>query len=262
MIWYLQAGPSVCVWLRTYPQIKAIMSTPLALLPDSDLTSGQNNESANASSGPTLARETRHWQLGRRRVAGVDEAGRGALAGPVVAAAVVVPTGASLCGIWAAVRDSKQLKPAVRATLAAAIRQDALAWGVGAVPALEIDRIGIAPATRRAMQLAVAALDPQPHMLIIDWVRLPAVSLPQESFARADALSASVAAASILAKVHRDEQMVELDRTYPGYGFASHKGYGTRSHVAALAEQGPCPEHRHSFAPIARPRTLFETDQA
>jgi ribonuclease HII len=211
-----------------------------------------------ASPAPSFDHERRLWEAGCRLVAGIDEAGRGALAGPVVAAAVIIdPTSAGL-PLWRKLRDSKLLTPAQRAALAPQIRAAALAWAVAAVPACEIDILGVASATRRAMQAAVAALSPQPQHLLIDWVRLPLLNIPQFSCARADQDMVSVSAASILAKVHRDCLMVELDACYPLYGFARHKGYGAAAHLAALTSCGPCPEHRRSFAPLAQTPDLFD----
>lgn len=207
---------------------------------------------------PTLTEEVRLWQAGYRHVAGLDEAGRGALAGPVVAAAVVVPPHATQTGIWGAVTDSKLLSATERTRLETQIQSAALAWGVGAVAAAQIDSAGIAAATRQAMMDAVTALAIQADYLLIDWVRLPQCALHQESFVKADQRIVSVAAASILAKVHRDRLLTMLSDQYPLYGFARHKGYGTAAHRAALAQHGPCPEHRHSFAPIANRVTLFD----
>jgi len=207
---------------------------------------------------PTLQQEKRLWQSGYQYLAGLDEAGRGALAGPVVAAAVILPPHSTQEGIWAQVADSKLLTPTVRAELAQEIQCIALAWGVGVVSALAIDQMGIAAATRQAMGQAVAALTPQPDYLLIDWVKLPAVNIIQESFTKADRHIVSVAAASILAKVHRDQMLTELQQIYPLYGFARHKGYGTAEHLAALTRHGPCAEHRHTFAPIAQRATLFD----
>lgn len=196
--------------------------------------------------------------MGYSAIAGIDEAGRGALAGPVVAAAVIVPAHRERQGIWAQVADSKLLSPAVRTALAEEIRMAALAWGVGAVSAFTIDQIGIAAATRQAMAQAVAALATPPDYLLIDWVKLATINVPQESFTKADRQIVSVAAASILAKVHRDQLLTDLQRTYPLYGFDRHKGYGTAAHLAAIARHGPCAEHRHTFAPLAHTATLFE----
>lgn len=223
---------------------------------------------------PHLDHETELWRAGYRRIAGVDEAGRGALAGPVVAAAVVLPYAIPVEGVWAAVRDSKLLRAERRTELDTQIREQAAAWAVGIVPPAEIDRIGIAAATRAAMIQAIYALGDKgdtrdvlerdvpendtADYLLIDWVRLAQCPLPQRSFAKADQISVSVAAASILAKVTRDALMVELDGTYPAYGFASNKGYGAKTHLCALAEWGPCSMHRHSFAPIARRASLFD----
>ena len=203
-----------------------------------------------AKLAPTFDEEARLWAAGYGRVAGVDEAGRGALAGPVVAAAVIVPVASPLRGVWAEVRDSKLLRPAVRAALVAPILHAATAWGVGVVSAPVIDEIGIANATRRAMLAALAALAAKPDYLLIDWVKLPEAELPQTCVSKADQKMASVAAASILAKVTRDRLMEEIAVQYPRYGFAGHKGYGTAQHLSALQEAGPCPEHRYSFAPV------------
>lgn len=183
-----------------------------------------------ATSWPTLAQEKRLWQMGYAAIAGIDEAGRGALAGPVVAAAVIVPPRSKREGIWAQVADSKLLLPAVRTTLATEICTAALAWGVGTVSALIIDQIGIAAATRQAMVQAVAALAPPADYLLIDRVKLPTLNIPQESFTKADRHIVSVAAASILAKTHRDQLLIDLQQTYPFYGFDQHKGYGTAAH--------------------------------
>jgi ribonuclease HII len=190
------------------------------------------------------------WAQGVRWVAGLDEAGRGALAGPVVAAAVVVRQ--ATCDVWGAVRDSKLLSPAQRSVLAAAVKTEAAAWGIGVVDAAVIDAIGIAAATRQAMQQALAVLTCRPDHLLIDWVHLPQVATPQTVQPKADRTMVSVAAASILAKVHRDQLMDRYDLDYAGYGFAAHKGYGVAAHLAALQASGPCPIHRFTFAPLAR----------
>ena len=201
---------------------------------------------------PTLDLELALREQGYRVVAGLDEAGRGAWAGPVVAAAVVLPLGqGDLCDALRGVRDSKQLTSSRRETLYHVIRQVALAVGVGISAPLVIDRDGILPATCRAMMQALVHLAVPPDCLVLDYVRLPLVPLPQHSFPKADAHHLCVAAASVAAKVTRDRLMVLLERRYPGYGFARHKGYGTAEHRAALAQLGPLRVHRYSFAPVA-----------
>ena len=211
---------------------------------------------------PTLEAEQALWAKGYRLVAGLDEAGRGALAGPVVAAAVVIDPGTASHPLWSHVRDSKLLTPAQRRALAPQIEAVALAWGIGCVPAHAIDQFGIAAATRQAMCEAVGGLNVRPAYLLIDWVKLPALNIPQQSSAKADQRIACVAAASILAKVYRDGCMVALDGHYPAYGFAAHKGYGAAAHLAAIRQCGPCPEHRHSFAPLAQKPALFAAQPA
>ena len=206
---------------------------------------------------PTLENERRLWNDGYFCVAGIDEAGRGALAGPVTAAAVVVAPHQCDDDVWAAVRDSKLLSPHRRAQLAPVIEAAALAWAVGWSAAAEIDRIGIAAATRQAMLAAIRALPLRPDYLLIDWVKLPAAGIAQHSQPKADSVIVSVAAASILAKVYRDRHMLALDAEYPSYGFARHKGYGAATHLTAIRTHGPCAVHRHSFAPLATP-PLFD----
>ncbi|UCC87991.1 MAG: ribonuclease HII [Anaerolineales bacterium] len=201
---------------------------------------------------PTLETELALRAQGHRFVAGLDEAGRGAWAGPVVAAAVMLPLDRrDLDRALAGVRDSKQLSPPARNALLDIICHLALGVGVGVSAPVVVDRDGVLPATRRAMRQAIARLSPQPGFLIVDHLRLPTVPLPQIAFPRADAQSFSVAAASIVAKVTRDRLMGLLDQRYPGYGFARHKGYGTALHRAALADLGPTPIHRMSFAPLS-----------
>jgi len=217
--------------------------------------------SSSKSNLPSLQVEQSLWERGFWRVAGVDEAGRGALAGPVVAAAVLITPDSRTAPIWSSVRDSKLLSPGRRIQLADEIRRMAVAWAVCEVDAATIDAIGIAAATRRAMQEAVAALSPAADYLLVDWVRLPHIGLPQQAQAGADRIMASVAAASILAKVHRDQVMQEYDRRYPAYRFAVHKGYGVAVHRTAIERFGPCPIHRRTFAPIARRATLFDADE-
>jgi ribonuclease HII len=201
---------------------------------------------------PGLQLEHLFWNEGRECVAGIDEAGRGAWAGPVVAAAVALPSGHSdIVTALDGVRDSKALVPSRREALRDLIVREALATGVGLARPDEIDVSGIVPATRLAMQRALGALGGiSPDALIIDYVPLPEVGLPQRHPAKAETLSLSVAAASIIAKVVRDWYMVEVDSTYPGYGFARHKGYGTSEHRAALWQLGPSPIHRMCFRPV------------
>lgn len=184
-------------------------------------------------------------------IAGIDEAGRGALAGPVVAAAVIFPRNRRIEALLSGVNDSKQLSAKKRALFYELIIEHALAYGIGQQPAAVIDEIGIMPANKLAMQTAVQQLAPAPHFLLIDGrIRLPQLNIPQKAIIRGDSKSLSIAAASILAKVTRDRLMVALNQQYPRYGFAQHKGYGTQRHRDAIAKHGPCPQHRHSFAPI------------
>ncbi len=202
---------------------------------------------------PSLTYEKRLWEDGYRRVAGLDEAGRGAWAGPVVAAAVILPPDQpELAHFLSGVRDSKMLTATRREMLLEIIEQHALAWGVGAVPPSVIDARGIVPATREAMSLALGVLSPPADYLLIDHITLPDQPLPQVSIPKGDARILSIAAASIVAKVSRDRMMVDLETRYPGYGFGQHKGYGTPQHQAALASIGPSAVHRLSFAPLQR----------
>jgi ribonuclease HII len=205
---------------------------------------------------PDIAFEQALWSTGVAYIAGVDEAGRGAWAGPVSAGAVILPQRADLLECLPGVRDSKQMTPIQRAKWAAQIHDLALAWGVGFASAAEIDALGIVPATRLAMQRAIEQLQPAPQHLLLDAVRLPRINLPQQSLIKGDARVLSIAAASVLAKTARDGLMIQLDAQYPGYGLARHKGYGTAFHQTALQSLGPCSIHRQSFAPI-RTR-LFE----
>jgi len=190
--------------------------------------------------------EAEAWALGAQYVAGVDEVGRGALFGPVVAAAVILDPSTPLTGL----NDSKQLTAAQRETLDAAIRSQALAWAVAAVDAAVIDAVNIYQATRRAMRQAVLALSPAPDYLLIDAMRLDWDG-PQQSLIKGDARSISIAAASIVAKVYRDRLMQVWDPVFPGYRLGANKGYSTADHLAALARYGPTPLHRCSFAPIS-----------
>lgn len=207
---------------------------------------------------PTLDEERGLWSLGYQRVAGLDEAGRGAWAGPVVAAAVVLPFGLEFTPLWAQVADSKQLTPGQREGLYPMIERHASGVGVGIVPCSRIDAHGILSATHEAMLAALDALPVSPDFLLIDYLRLPAVITPQKGLAKGDSSVLSIAAASIIAKVTRDRWMRELSQRYPAYGFERHKGYGTAGHRAALEKHGPCPEHRLTFRPLlGRQLTLF-----
>lgn len=182
-----------------------------------------------------------------RAVAGVDEAGRGPLAGPVVAAAVILPPDHGL-----RLADSKQLAPRRREQLACEIRARASGWAVAVATTIEIDRFGIHRATLVAMARALEALSPTPASALVDGCFVPPGPVSCQAIVHGDAIVPSISAASIIAKVTRDEIMRELDAQYPGYGFARHKGYGTAQHLAALAANGPCPEHRRKFAPVMR----------
>ena len=193
----------------------------------------------------TLKFEKQAWAAGARRVAGVDEAGRGSLFGPVVAAAVILDPGYRIRGL----RDSKLLPAARREELAEKIREHSLARAVAAVDAVMIDRINIYQASRLAMREAVAQLAPRPDHLLVDAMRLEH-ACPQTSIIHGDALSASIAAASILAKVERDRMLEEWDKLYPAYGLAANKGYSTPHHLRSLRLHGPSPLHRQSFAPV------------
>jgi len=185
---------------------------------------------------------------GARFVAGVDEVGMGPLAGPVVAVAVILPAEVELSGL----RDSKRLSPRARESLAERIRAQAVACAVGKVWPDEIDRLNIFRAGLEAMRRAVASLAPAPDHVLVDARTIPEVAAPQTAIVGGDGSDGSIAAASIVAKVHRDAIMRHLDSRYPGYGFEQHMGYGTEQHIAALHRLGPSPVHRRSFAPVAR----------
>ncbi|HEV7219921.1 MAG: ribonuclease HII [Terriglobales bacterium] len=193
----------------------------------------------------TLRYEKIAWADGAVLVAGVDEVGRGSLFGPVVAGAVILDPKYRVRGL----RDSKLLLPERREILAERIREHAIAWSIAAVDAARIDQINIYQASRVAMKLAVGQLQPAADYLLVDALRLDC-DLPQRAIIHGDALSASVAAASIIAKVERDRMVREWDPVFPLYGLASNKGYSTPRHISALREHGPCPLHRQSFAPV------------
>jgi ribonuclease HII len=187
-------------------------------------------------------------------IAGVDEAGRGPLAGPVVAAAVILDPAQRLRGL----RDSKLLTPAAREGLAVEIRARALAWAVAESDVGEIDALNILQATLLAMRRAIERLATKPEVVWIDGIHCPALDYPMRAIVDGDRLIAAIAAASILAKTSRDAMLVELDRSYPEYGFARHKGYATPEHLAALRQLGPCPVHRRFFAPVAQSEFDFQ----
>ncbi len=196
--------------------------------------------------GPDFAFERVYWDACLTLVAGVDEAGAGPLAGPVTAAAVILPVDHAPPGI----NDSKQLSEAARDALAPLIRQVAVAWAVASCTPEEIDRHNIRQACLIAMRRAVDALSPAAQALVIDYRSLPDLRLPQTPITKGDTLSLSIGAASILAKTSRDAVMLAADAEYPQYGFARHKGYGTPEHLEALRRHGPCPLHRRSYAPV------------
>ena len=187
--------------------------------------------------------ENRCWEAGYETVCGVDEAGRGPLAGPVCAAAVILPRGLDIPGL----NDSKKLTAKRREALYDIITEQALAYGIAFASEQEIDEINILQATFLAMERAMAQLTPPPELALIDGNRSKDFGLPVRTIVKGDSLSASIAAASILAKVTRDRLMEQYDEQYPQYGFAVHKGYGTKRHYAALREYGPCPIHRQTF---------------
>ncbi len=180
-------------------------------------------------------------------MAGIDEAGRGALAGPVAAAAVVLPDDIDICHTLLGVRDSKQLTPSEREQWALRCRGISLGFGVGFSSHEEIDTLGIVPATRLAIQRALNQLPVSPQHLLVDFIELPGLPIPQTCLVKGDARVISIAAASILAKTSRDQLMRDFDSIYPGYGFSQHKGYGTLAHRQALTKLGPCPIHRRTF---------------
>lgn len=181
------------------------------------------------------------------RICGVDEAGRGPLAGSVYAAAVILPEQHALVGL----NDSKKLTARQRERLSVEIRQQALAWSIASASVEEIDRCNILQATMLAMKRAIEGLSLVPDEVLVDGNRLPDIAIPARAIVQGDAKVQAISAASILAKVRRDQEADELDKRYPGYGFAQHKGYGTPQHLAALTKLGATPEHRRSFSPVS-----------
>ncbi len=198
---------------------------------------------------PDLSFELKLWSAGLVHVAGLDEAGRGAWAGPVCAAAVILPAAPAVLERLSGVRDSKQMSAAARERWAAEIHAASAAWGVGFASHQEIDRLGIVPATRLAMRRALQHCARRADHLLVDALSL-AENTPQTALIKGDARCLSIAAASVLAKTARDELLITLDAVYPRYGFARHKGYGTAAHREAIDRWGACPIHRRSFAPF------------
>ena len=210
---------------------------------------------------PDLSLEAEFRAQGYRLIAGVDEAGRGPLAGPVAAAAVILPPDLTGAESWlAAIDDSKRLSERRRTEAAKLVRENALACAVELISPEIIDHIGIGQAVIRAMLSAVGRLRPAPHALLMDWVPIKECPLPHQTVVKGDGRSLSIAAASILAKVSRDNLMAQADHEYPGYGFARHKGYATRAHLSSLSELGPSPIHRRSFSPLRQARLLSDAD--
>jgi ribonuclease HII len=207
---------------------------------------------------PTFLEERALIKRGLTLIAGVDEAGCGCWAGPVFAAAVILPLDSRI-GL---VRDSKTLSLAQRESVIGRIKEEATAWAVGTATAAEIDALNIRRAGALAMKRAVDALSQRPEFVLTDAFKIPQLGIDQKNIIRGDSRVKSIAAASIIAKVSRDLHLKELDEKYPGYGFAAHKGYGTKVHQAALAKLGPCAEHRMSYAPIKAVVAMREKEKA
>ena len=207
---------------------------------------------------PDLSLELALLRQGVRPVAGADEAGRGPLAGPVVAAAVVLPPDLTGCEEWLRLLDdSKRLTASRREEAFEAVRKHAMAWAVAVVDSVEIDRIGVGVAALRAMLTAADALSVRPAHLLLDYIHVRQCPYPYDTVVKGDSRSHSIAAASNVAKVTRDQIMRDYDLEFPGYGFARHKGYATALHLERLREIGPCDIHRRSFAPVAQARLNF-----
>jgi ribonuclease HII len=203
------------------------------------------------SDSPTFIEEEKLWQQGFKLIAGIDEVGRGPLAGPVVAAAVILSPENNSSWLTQ-IRDSKKLSAKKREFLSACIQEEAIAFSIGMVSHEQIDYLNILGATRLAMRTAMEQLTTTPDALLIDAVKLPEIAIHQKSIIRGDSISRSIAAASIVAKVYRDALMAKYANLYPGYGFARNMGYGTKEHLESLREIGCCPIHRISFAPVRR----------
>lgn len=206
---------------------------------------------------PDLSQERRHWSTGAL-VAGVDEAGRGCVAGPLIAAAVVLDPQTRRTGFWKSVNDSKTLTHSMRLKLAEHLKRHLRDWAYGEISARGIDRLGVDQANRRAMEMALQNLTAPASLVLVDWIRPWPLTLEgwdsatvQHRVPKGDAKHLSIAAASVLAKVRKDERMEALDRRFPGYGFASNRGYLTAAHRTALETLGPCAAHRMTFRPLA-----------
>jgi ribonuclease HII len=199
---------------------------------------------------PHLEYEKQLWSEGFQVVAGLDEAGRGAWAGPVYAAAVVLPNDDRICNLLSGVRDSKRMTPRQRQRWEGCIKSASISWAIASASNQEIDEFGILEATCLAMQRAIDEIINPPSYLLVDYIQIRDCKCPQLSIPKGDCLSLSIAAASVLAKTGRDAFMVQMDKKYPGYGFSRHKGYGTAFHNGSLQRMGPCQIHRVTFRPI------------
>ncbi len=217
------------------------------------------NKKSRSSPVPKVVEEQACYIQGYRYPAGIDEVGRGCLAGPVVASAVIMPRGQRLP--WhKRVRDSKLLTPEQREEISPYIHDAAVTVGTGVVDSYLIDQLGMTAAVHLAMRLAVTRLQPQPDYLLIDYLTVPTLKFPQKGVEDGDTLCFSIACASIIAKVYRDHLMKDLDRRYPGYGLARHKGYATAEHIICLRKLGPCPIHRRLFQPVKNAAQLSFED--
>jgi ribonuclease HII len=207
-------------------------------------------KNSSVKSFPDLKFETQLWKAGYQKIAGIDEVGRGALAGPVAAGVVIFPMNEEILENLDGINDSKQLTPKKRISCAHRIKLAALEWGIGYADSKEIDQLGIISATQLAVRRALNELTVCPDFLLFDFLPPTDYNLPLCALVKGDTLSLSIASASILAKVARDNLLIQLDQEYPGYGLAQHKGYGTRKHREALIQLGPSHIHRLTFSPI------------